>query len=166
MQKGIEIDNQHGISSKFTRALQDFDKKTGKPFPYKKCTSKLILIGASTRAEAVDKQYDITTKVTQSAHSAWSGLSSYYEKFSGTAPGLRLHQFYQQGNKQVQDIHQEALRLSGLKKQESASGHTSQTVGAVEQGLKKAEDTLSSAKSTELGPQSVTGKAKLMINYI
>lgn len=32
LQKGIEIDNQHGFSTKFTRALQDFDKKTGKLF--------------------------------------------------------------------------------------------------------------------------------------
>ena len=117
----------------------------------------LTLPGASERAGAVDKQYDITTKVTQGAQSAWLGLSSYYEKFTGTAPGMRLHQFYQQGNKQVKDIHQEALRLSGLKKESSASGLGSHAVGSTEHGMKKTEDTLSAAKPSGLGSQS-TGK--------
>ncbi len=53
----------------------------------------------------------------------WSGLTSYYEKASGTPTGQKLVNFYTQTSRQVQDIHAEARRLADLKKRE-ASGVT------------------------------------------
>ncbi|CAF9924869.1 MAG: hypothetical protein GOMPHAMPRED_003749 [Gomphillus americanus] len=99
LQRGIQLDNQHGISSRFTKALQDFDTKTG----------------ASTRASAIDQKYALSDKATKSGQQVWLGLSSYYERFTGTPTGQRIHGFYSSSEKQVKDIHNEAIRLAGLK---------------------------------------------------
>jgi len=95
VQRAIQMDQQHGVSQRFTKALQDFDSK------YK----------ASERAQAVDQKYGIT----QRANEGWRGLSSYFEKASNTPTGQRLRTFYEQGQKQVLDVHNEAKHLAGLK---------------------------------------------------
>jgi len=95
IQNAIALDNKHGISNRFTSALNNFDSK------YK----------ATDKARAVDSSYGLTDKAT----SAWTGLNSYFEKALGTPTGQKVRDFYLQSDKQVRDIHNEARRLADLK---------------------------------------------------
>lgn len=109
IQRAIALDNQHGVSSRFTSALQNFDQK------YK----------VTDKSKAVDDKY----KVTDKAWGAWGGFSSYFEKALNTPTGQKVRDFYVQGEKQVLDVHNEARRLADLKKGEnpdsqSAAGQT------------------------------------------
>jgi len=91
----IEQDQQHGFSARFTSALQTFDSKTH----------------ASETAANLDQRLG----VSQTAAAGWYGLNSYFEKALGTPTGQRIRQFYQVGEKQVLDVHNEARRLADLK---------------------------------------------------
>ncbi|KAF2144973.1 uncharacterized protein K452DRAFT_356317 [Aplosporella prunicola CBS 121167] len=96
--QALALDQQHGVSSRFTSTLKSFDQK------YK----------ATEKAQAVDSKYAVTEKAMQ----GWRGLNSYFEKALGTPTGQKLRQFYEQGNKQVVDVHNEARYLADLKKQQ------------------------------------------------
>lgn len=95
IQKALALDQQHGISTRFTTALQNFDAK------YK----------VSEKAKTTDTQYGISAK----ANEGWKGFNSYFEKALGTPTGLKVRQFYEQGSKQVLDVHNEAKHLASLK---------------------------------------------------
>ncbi|TKX20626.1 protein vip1 [Elsinoe australis] len=95
IEQAIALDNQHGISKRFTNALSNFDAK------YK----------ATERAQAADAKY----KVSATGQSAWQSLNSYFEKALETPTGQRVRSFYVQGNKQVLDVHNEARHLADLK---------------------------------------------------
>jgi len=101
--RGIELDKQHGISSRFMKALQDFDDK----------------YHATEKTRAMDDKY----KVTERAQSTWNGLSSYFDKTLNTPTGQKLRTFYEQGQKQVMDVHNEARHLANLKKQQGSDLH-------------------------------------------
>lgn len=95
IQKAITLDSKHGLSNRFTSALQNFDSK------YK----------VTDKAQEMDSKY----KVTDKAWNAWGGLNSYFEKAMGTPTGQKVRDFYIQGDKQVRDVHNEARRLADLK---------------------------------------------------
>lgn len=95
IQKAIALDQKHGISTKFTTALNNFDKK----------------YNASDRARGLDESY----KLSDRAATGWRGIHSYFEKAMGTPSGRKLRDFYSQTDKQVRDIHNEARRLADLK---------------------------------------------------
>lgn len=101
--RGIELDRQHGISSRFIKTLQDFDNK----------------YHATEKTRAMDDKY----KVTERAQSTWNGLSSYFDKTLNTPTGRKLRDFYEQGQKQVMDVHNEARYLANLKKQHASGLH-------------------------------------------
>lgn len=107
--KAIGLDQKHGISTKFTTALQNFDSK------YK----------ATDKAKAVDTKYGVTDK----AWGAWGGLNSYFEKALGTPTGQKVRDFYVQSEKQVTDVHNEARRLADLK---SGKQHNPESVPGTE----------------------------------
>ncbi|KAF2769618.1 hypothetical protein EJ03DRAFT_336099 [Teratosphaeria nubilosa] len=109
VQRAIQADQQHGISNRFTKALQDFDGK------YK----------ASERAQAVDQKYGISAQ----ANNAWRGLGSYFEKAANTPTGQKLRDFYAQGQKQVLDVHNEAKHLAELKAGKTGKAGGLHTVG-------------------------------------
>jgi len=94
IQKAIALDSKHGVSNRFTSALQNFDSK------YK----------VTDKSKDIDSKYQVSNK----ALNAWGGLNSYFEKAMGTPTGQKLRDFYVQGEKQVIDVHNEARRLSGL----------------------------------------------------
>lgn len=98
LKKAIELDEQHGVSSRFLSTLTNLDNK----------------YHATDRAKTVDQSYGIT----QRASGLLSGLNSYFEKAIDTPTGRKLVQFYTKGQRQVEDIHNEARRLAELKKQE------------------------------------------------
>jgi hypothetical protein len=103
--KAIALDKKHGVSSRFTSALSNFDKK----------------YNATERAKGIDDSYQISNK----AATGWRGLSSYFEKALGHPSGQKLRDFYVQTDKQVRDIHAEARRLADLKQ-----GKTGEAEGA------------------------------------
>jgi len=115
IQQAIALDSKHGVSNRFTSALQNFDSK------YK----------VTDKAQEMDNKY----KVTDTAWNALGGLQSYFEKALGTPTGQKVRDFYVQGDKQVRDVHNEARRLADLKSGKSSkeephqvSGHPEKTV--------------------------------------
>ena len=115
IQRAIALDNKHGISSRFTTALSQFDQK------YK----------ATDNARAVDEKYGVTA----TASKGWAGMNSYFEKALGTPTGQRLRDFYAQSDKQVRDIHNEARRLADLKA--GKTGNEPEKVGGTDQTVCK-----------------------------
>lgn len=155
IQRAIALDSQHGISTRFTNALQNFDSK------YK----------VTDKSKAVDDKY----KVTDKAWSAWGGLNSYFEKAINTPTGQKVRDFYASGEKQVLDVHNEARRLADLRKEKEEphpvagqSGKTACSCGGSEGvcGCAPGQCSCAScAKSdnpskTENPPQSVKGTEK------
>jgi hypothetical protein len=95
LQRAIELDNKHGVTSRFLSTLQGLDKK----------------YHATDRAKATDQSYGITAR----ANTFLLGLGSYFEKATNTPTGQKIVKFYEGGSRQVQDIHTEARRLADLK---------------------------------------------------
>lgn len=95
IERAIALDNQHGMSSRFTQALKNFDAK------YK----------ATEKAQGLDSKYGVSEK----AAAGWSSMNSYFEKAIGTPTGQKVRSFYADGQKQVLDVHQEARRLADMK---------------------------------------------------
>lgn len=95
IERALDLDKQHGVSTRFNNALQQFDQRTK----------------ATENAQSLDQKYG----VTQKAQEGWKGLYSYFEKAVETPTGQRLRSFYMQGQKQVLDVHNEARHLADLK---------------------------------------------------
>jgi len=108
--KAIALDKQHGISTRFTSALKNFDDK------YK----------ATDKAKAADDKLAVSSKATY----AWNSLNSYYDQAVATPTGQKLRNFYVQGNKQVMDVHNEARHLANLKANKSGDETTSAETSA------------------------------------
>jgi hypothetical protein len=99
IQRAITLDQKHGISTRFVSTVTNLNNK----------------YHATDKAKSVDQTYGVTPRV----NTLLSGLTSYYEKATGTPTGQRLVNFYTSTSKQVQDVHNEARRLADLKKQEA-----------------------------------------------
>lgn len=98
IESALAADKQHGYSTKFTQALQNFDSKTQ----------------ATQKAQVVDNKLGLSSK----AYAGWAGLTTYFEKAANTPTGQKLRGFYEQGNKTVMDVHNEARYLADLKKKQ------------------------------------------------
>ncbi|KAI1341078.1 hypothetical protein F5Y15DRAFT_24393 [Xylariaceae sp. FL0016] len=98
LQRAIELDQTHGVTTKFMNTLTNLDQK----------------YHATDRAKAADQSYGISTR----ASGIFSGLNSYFEKATSSPTGQKLVKFYTDGQRQVQDVHAEARRLADLKKDE------------------------------------------------
>ena len=98
LQRAIELDTQHGVTERFRTTLQGLDAK----------------YHATDRARATDQSYGVTARANSLIH----GLGSYFEKAASSPTGQRLVRFYEDSQRQVQDIHTEARRLADLKKEE------------------------------------------------
>ncbi|KAF2244009.1 actin cytoskeleton protein-like protein, partial [Trematosphaeria pertusa] len=105
IERALAVDQQHGISTKFTNALQNFDQR----------------FQATQKAQAVDTKFGVTDK----AVAGWRGLVSYFDRATGTPTGQKLRQFYATGNKTVMDVHNEARHLADLKKEQGQGGAAS-----------------------------------------
>lgn len=73
IQRAIELDHTHGVSSRFLNTLTGLDKK----------------YHATDRAVTADQSYGIS----QRANTLWSGLNSYFEKATNTPTGKKLVDF-------------------------------------------------------------------------
>ena len=95
IERAINLDQQHGVSNRFVSALTNFNEK------YK----------VTEKSRGMDERYGVSTKAQQ----GWLGLQSYFEKAASTPTGQKLRGFYEQGSKQVMDVHNEARHLASLK---------------------------------------------------
>jgi RNA recognition motif-containing protein len=109
IESALAADKQHGYSSKFTQALQNFDSKTQ----------------ATQKAQAVDNKLGLTQK----AYAGYSSLMTYFDKAANTPTGQKLRSFYETGNKTVMDVHNEARYLADLKKKEQGTSADSEKTG-------------------------------------
>jgi hypothetical protein len=69
--------------------------------------------------------------------SAWNSLNSYFDQGLSTPTGQKLRKLYDQGSKQVIDVHNEARHLANLKsgKTGTASQPPAETASAAEGDL-------------------------------
>lgn len=131
LQRGIELDQKHGVTNRFLSTLQSLDSK----------------YHATDRAKTADQSYGIT----QRASSLFFGLNSYFEKATSTPTGKKIVDFYSQSSRQVQDIHNEARRLANLKTQEH--GGSAYKASGLERvfGKEQPPQAATSEKSAEAG---------------
>lgn len=135
IQRAIDLDQKHGVSSRFVSTINNLNNK------YR----------ATDRARSVDQTYGVTPRV----NSILSGLTSYYEKASETPTGQKLVNFYTQTSRQVQDIHNEARRLADLKKQDAGVTQvpgTEKTTSATPSAAEAATAETSIVDSTKVAP--------------
>lgn len=111
IERAIALDQQHGVSNRFMSALQNFDAK----------------YGVSEKTAQVDQKLGVSDR----AHQGWLGLNSYFEAAVNTPTGQRVRAFYDQGSKQVLDVHNEAKHLASLK--------TGKPEGSILSGVPSAE---------------------------
>ncbi|KAF1842516.1 actin cytoskeleton protein-like protein [Cucurbitaria berberidis CBS 394.84] len=100
IESALAVDKQHGYSTKFLNILNNFDQKTQ----------------ATQKAQAVDAKLGVTNK----AYAAYNSLTTYFDKAANTPTGQKLRGFYDQGNKTVVDVHNEARHLADLKKSDKS----------------------------------------------
>ncbi|KAI0144382.1 hypothetical protein GGR57DRAFT_482390 [Xylariaceae sp. FL1272] len=136
LQRALELDHKHGVTTRFMNTLTQLDQK----------------YHATDRAKAVDQSYGLTNRAT----SVWGGLSSYFEKASNTPTGQKLVKFYSDGSRQVQDIHTEAQRLKELKKDEHG-GSAYKASGLERVFGKEKPKTETAPAATEAAPAPATG---------
>ena len=128
IQQAITLDKKHGVSSRFTSALANFDSK------YK----------ATDKVKGIDSSYGISEK----AATGWRGMSSYFEKALGTPTGQKLASFYTQSDKQVRDIHNEARRLADLKTGAGKGSGTADGSNALRENEKNLHNVAGTEKTT------------------
>ncbi|KAF1947971.1 hypothetical protein EJ02DRAFT_449436 [Clathrospora elynae] len=101
IESALAADKQNGYSTKFMNMLTNFDQKTQ----------------ATQKAQAVDQKLGVTNK----GYAAFNMMTSYFDKAASTPTGQKLRAFYEQGNKTVMDVHNEARHLADLKKQKPSA---------------------------------------------
>lgn len=101
--RGLELDQKHGVSSRFTNYITQLDNK------YK----------ISENAVATDKAYGVTENLhkTHAKVSKYfdSTVSKYLDDALNTERGSKIRSFYTDAVKTAQDVHSEAQRLAKLK---------------------------------------------------
>lgn len=97
--KGLEVDQKHGISQRFSSFLSDIDTK----------------YHVSDKADATNKAYGISDKLAR----GHSKLARYFDQALNTETGSKIREYYTGAVKNVQDVHTEARRLADIKEKES-----------------------------------------------
>jgi len=108
IEKGIEFDKQNGISAAFQQVLRKFDGN------FATWDAKHHV---NERATQVGEKHHIL----ENARHAFNSIESYFEKALNTQTGHKLRQFYEKGEKEVRDVHNEAKYLAGFMKEKQ--GH-------------------------------------------
>lgn len=77
IQRAIELDHQHGVTTRFFNKLNELDGK----------------YHATDRAKATDESYGITQRASTFSTTVFTSLGSYFEKATNTATGKKLVDF-------------------------------------------------------------------------
>ena len=140
IERGLALDQQHGVSNRFITALTSFNDK----------------YQVTQKTAQVDQRYGVSDKAQQ----GWLGLTSYFDKAISTPTGQRLRGFYDQGSKQVVDVHNEARHLASLK-----SGKPEDSVAnPVSSEKPDPSATLPTPEQAEMEKVNVDGKEKTKCN--
>ncbi|KAF9805636.1 hypothetical protein IEO21_08977 [Rhodonia placenta] len=124
LQRAIELDNKHGISTRFLNYIQSLDTTLGQKAlgPDKTISSKVqeTIANATQQARTIDEQKGYSKQA-----------SDYYAKAIQSPLGQKVFSFYTTTSKQVLDIHEEARRIADTQKQSGASVqvHTDASTG-------------------------------------
>jgi hypothetical protein len=121
------LDKQHGVSDRFNKTLADFDRR------YR----------ATERARAADDRAGLSRSATM----AWNGFHSYFDKAINTETGRKLRKFYEDGNKQVIDVHNEARHLANLKSGKPGAGNSDAT-GEASAAPEASDDAVTAEKAS------------------
>lgn len=108
IEKSIKIDKENGISTKFKDFLTNLDSKYIHSSDPDSSASKNI-------SAAQAKLGELQNSFAQSKYQ--EKLSSYFQKASNLPYGIKVHDFYKNLANDVKEVHEEALRLKGLKKE-------------------------------------------------
>ncbi len=130
IERAIALDQQHGMTNRFLSALQGFDSK------YK----------VSEKTGQMDEKYGVSSRAQQ----GWLGLNSYFEQAANTPTGQRIRAFYDQGSKQVLDVHNEAKHLASLK--------TGKPEGSVMNPTSDEKNTLPTPEQAEMEKVQIDGQ--------
>ncbi|GAA5917524.1 hypothetical protein JCM5296_000192 [Sporobolomyces johnsonii] len=107
IQKAIETDKKLGLSERF---LPWFNSLTSKV----QQTAQPHVERAAAKAKEVDEKQGLSLK----AKAGYIIGSKYYTAALNSPVGAKVHAFYTQAQKQVLDVHEEALRIREAKKSE------------------------------------------------
>ncbi|OBZ71359.1 Protein vip1 [Grifola frondosa] len=114
LERAIDIDQKHGISSRFLSYIQNLDSTIGAKAlgPEKTISGKVqeTLASATQQARAVDEQKGISKQA-----------GDYYSRALASPFGQKVFSFYTTTSKQIHDIHEEARRIADTHKA-AASG--------------------------------------------
>ncbi|PVF95025.1 hypothetical protein CPB86DRAFT_788511 [Serendipita vermifera] len=114
LHKAIAVDQQQGISTRFLNYIRGLDstigQKIGGPETTVSGKAKEALAQGQEQARAIDEQHQISKQ----AH-------DYYSKAISSAFGQKVVAFYTSTAKQVQDVHEEAMRIAALEKEKAAA---------------------------------------------
>ncbi|KAI0770581.1 hypothetical protein C8Q74DRAFT_1218872 [Fomes fomentarius] len=155
LQRAIELDKQHGISTQFLSYIQNLDTKLGAKAlgPEKTISGKVqeTLVNATQQAKAVDEQRGITKTATD-----------YYSRALSSPFGQKVKAFYTTTSKQVLDIHEEARRIHETHKTSTSGTGTqpSTGVGSTAPPLSSDVHVVSAADAT---PTSKTAEAPTVV---
>lgn len=101
--RAIELDQKHGISSKFLTWFQKLDDKYSLQTRAATAHSNV-----QTRASTLDAKTGASAKMG----SLMSTGMSYYEKALASPHGAKVREFYTNAKKEALDVHQEARRIA------------------------------------------------------
>jgi len=114
LQRAIELDNKHGISTRFLNHIQTLDTKLGAKAlgPEQTISGKVqeTIANATQQARAIDEQKGLTKQATD-----------YYSRAITSPWGQKVLSFYTSTSKQVLDIHEEARRIAATQKESGSS---------------------------------------------
>ncbi|KAH9829648.1 uncharacterized protein C8Q71DRAFT_789338 [Rhodofomes roseus] len=120
LQRAIELDNKHGISSRFLNYMKSIDGTLGqKVVGQDKTISGHVqekVAQATQQAKALDEQKGYSKQA-----------SDYYTRAISSPWGKTVFQFYTTTSKQVLDIHEEAKRLKETQTAKPADFGTAST---------------------------------------
>lgn len=105
--RAVKFDNEKGYTTKFKSFLTDLDQK---------------YVGSQEPGSHANRGLNKAQEQFNTLHLSFQGLSYqqklqyYFDKASSHPFGAKVHEFYKQISKEVQDVHREAKRLYELKK--------------------------------------------------
>ncbi|KAF3987991.1 hypothetical protein FT663_04218 [Candidozyma haemuli var. vulneris] len=105
--RAVKFDNEKGYTTKFKSFLTDLDQK---------------YVGSQEPGSHANRGLNKAQEQFNTLHSSFQGssyqqkLQYYFDKASSHPFGAKVHEFYKQISKEVQDVHREAKRLYELKK--------------------------------------------------
>jgi len=123
LHKAIAIDQKQGISSRFISYIRGLDTsighKIGGPDTTVSSKAKETLASGQAQVQALNEQHGITRRAQtfDEQHGITRQATDYYSKAIASPFGQKVVAFYTTATKQVQDVHEEAMRIAQAEKE-------------------------------------------------